>query len=89
MPLLGFHLRESRFYELLNQSCWYWLLGREVNGTFRLPKRLQLIFELFNHSGGGEKAAMVGESRVPDQNLSVFECRNFVADQFAGLRRDN
>ena len=49
----------------------------------------QLILKRVDHGGGGEQAAMVRESGVPDQHFLVLECRNLVADDLGGLRRHN
>lgn len=60
-----------------------------MNGAFGGGVALKIVLELFNDRRSGKEAVVISKSGVPDQDTSVLECRNLVADDLDGFRRNN
>jgi len=60
-----------------------------LDGAFGGGEGAQFALEGGDYGGAGEKAAVIGEGGEPDQRAAVPEGGDSVADNFAGLRREN
>jgi hypothetical protein len=85
--LPAFNFSDADLHDFLDQGDGERLVERKVNGAFRGGERLQIVFEGFDHGGGGKEAAVVGEGTEPDENFFMSEGRDAVADDFGRFFR--